>query len=214
MTTLGTKLPTSNLVMTRSIRYNQIHSDNDHVTIELDDIEPPSGVFFIESNDSWSIDASTRSWHALVWVPFAVLWNSMVWFGFYGQQIMHDNFSLVASLLGLPFVLLGLFPISGVLLSVCGHTVVKVEGNDGQIFLGVGRFGWTRKFDWSSVQQVSEYYSLSSSNNSYNRVSISLAGEQTRIQFGSLIGDERRAYVIDLLTNLLARRKTVSPRDQ
>ena len=53
-----------------------------------------------------------------------------------------------------------------------------------------------------------------SSGSNYNRVSISLAGEQTRIQFGSLIGDERRAYVIDLLTNLLARRKTVSPRDQ
>lgn len=84
---------------------------------------------------------------------------------------------------------------------------MKVDGNDGQVFLGVGRFGWTRKFDWSSVQAVSEHYSLSSSN-SDNRVSISLTGEEMRIQFGSLIGDARRAYVIDLLSNLLARRKT------
>lgn len=91
---------------------------------------------------------------------------------------------------------------------------MKVQGNDGQVFLGVGRFGWTRKFDWSSVQQVSECYTLSSSGGNYNRVSISLAGEQTRIQFGSLIGDERRAYMIDLLTNVLARRKTNSPSDQ
>jgi hypothetical protein len=179
--------------------------------IDFEEVRPPNGTAFLNTDEAWAISASTRSWQALVLVPFAILWNGMVWFGIYGQQIIHGNLSLFASILGLPFVLLGIILFSRALLTVCGQTVVKVEGNDGQVFLGVGRLGWTRKFDWKSVQAVSEYYSLSGSNG-YNRVSISLKGEQTRIQFGSLIGDERREYLIERLSMLLARRKTNSPR--
>jgi hypothetical protein len=177
--------------------------------IDFEETKPPHGTSFLGTDEAWAISASTRSWQAVVLVPFAILWNGMVWFGFYGQSIIHGNFSLLASILGLPFVLLGIILVSCALLTVCGHTIVKVAGNDGQVFLGVGRLGWTRKFDWKSVQAVSEYYSISGSHG-YNRVSILLKGDQTRIQFGSLIGDERREYVIERLSMLLARRKTNS----
>jgi hypothetical protein len=82
--------------------------EGQRVPTHVDVDSPPPGATFYGTNSDWVLTASTRSWQALTWIPFAAFWNGAVWFGLYGQQIATGNYSLLLSLVGLPFVLAGL----------------------------------------------------------------------------------------------------------
>ena len=167
--------------------------------------QPPSGVSFYDSGFEWTITASTRSPIAFFLVPFMFVWSGFSLGGIYGGQIAAGKFSLLLSLFGIPF-LLGTFLFGAIaIMAVCGKIVVSSTRNQGRIFTGVGPLGWTRKFDWGSVNAVEENETLNSSSRRTGHT-IALVG-QTRLKFGSMLSDEKRFYIVQTLRQLLASRR-------
>ena len=39
-------------------------------------------------------------------------------------------------------------------MTVCGKVVVRVQGDAGEIFTGVGPIGWRRRFSWRGVSAI------------------------------------------------------------
>jgi hypothetical protein len=138
-------------------------------------------------------------------IPFMCVWSGLSIGGIYGTQIAQGEFNAVLSLFGIPF-LLGTFLLGWlVVMSVCGRIDVAIDRNDGQIFTGVGPFGWTRHFDWDSIHTVEEDQCFGyHASGSHGRI-ISLVG-QSRVKFGSMLTDARRFYLLQALRKLLASR--------
>jgi hypothetical protein len=167
-------------------------------------LQPPSGVSFYDSGFEWTITASTRSPIAFFLVPFMFVWSGFSLGGIYGGQIAAGKFSLLLSLFGIPFLLGTLLFGSIAIMAVCGKIVISSMRNQGRIFTGVGPIGWTRTFDWGSINAIEENETF---NNSSRRTgyTIALVG-QTRLKFGSMLSDEKRFYIVQTLRKLLAKR--------
>ena len=89
-------------------------------------------------------------------VPFMCVWSGGSLGGIYGSRIARGQFNLEASLFGIPFVLGTLLFGSIAVMSLCGKAVVRVRGDEGVVFVGVGAIGWRRRFRWGEVTRVME----------------------------------------------------------
>jgi hypothetical protein len=167
--------------------------------------DPPPGAWVEETGSGWRIGASTRSPFALLLIPVMCVWSGGSLYAIYGSQIAVQEFSLRASLVGIPFVLVTLLMGSIVLMSFCGKVEVTCEGDDGWIFMGIGRFGWTRSFNWASITGIKEDSpSYRHAGDSGQVISLIGAG---RLKFGSMVTDQRRYYLIHGLRCFLAQRR-------
>ena len=170
----------------------------------VDLLDPPRGAWFENDITGWSIGATTRSPTAFFLVPFMCVWSGFSLGGIYGSQIAAGEFNLLMSLFGIPFVLGTLLFGSLAVMTVAGKVVVTVDRNLGRIFTGVGRIGWAQSFDWNTITRVEEdgigHHHAGSSG-----LVIVLIGK-TRIQFGSMLTDTRRYFVLQALRRLLASR--------
>ncbi len=167
---------------------------------------PPQGVHFEETYDGWKLVSSTRSWGALFLVPFMCVWSGASLGGIYGGQIVEGKFDLFLSLFGIPFLLGTFFLGSMALMTVCGKIVISTSYDQGKIFMGVGPFGWTRYFDWSSVAQIRKT-SIASHEHDVHPASwqVEIVGDKrTRISFA--FNEERRLYILNALRSLLNAR--------
>lgn len=173
------------------------------VSPEFDINDPPKGAWFYDDFHGWRIGASTRSPAAFFLVPFMCVWSGFSLGGIYGTQIANGEFNLGMSLFGIPFVL-GTLLFGGIaVMTVCGRIDVIVADTAGQLFTGVGPFGWTRRFDWSEVTRIEEDvlgYQYSGSNGQV----ISLVGK-TRLKFGSMMSEARRYFLVQGLRVLRQR---------
>ena len=165
----------------------------------------PPGTWFEERVDGWTLGASTQSWAAVFLVPFMCIWSGGSLGGIYGTQIFSGKFDLGLSLFGIPFVLGTLFLGSIAAMTVCGKLVVSTDGSEGRVFTGVGPMGWTRRFDWSTIQQVREGVSQTTDSGGTNR-EIALVGAGG-LKFGSELSEGRRYYLLQALRRLLVDRR-------
>lgn len=172
---------------------------------DFDIRQSPPGSWFEDTDSGWRITASTRSALAFFLVPFMCAWSGLSIGVLYGSQIAVGEFNLLLSLFGIPFALGTLLLASMVAMSICGKIVVSTDGNDGEVFAGVGPFGWTRRFDWASIHAIEEDFLGYSAVGSHHGRVISLVG-QSRLKFGSMLNDARRFYVLQVLRKLLASR--------
>jgi len=165
--------------------------------------DPPRGVWFVARPDGWTIGSTTRSPIAFFLVPFMCVWSGFSLGGIYGSQIVQGRFDPVASIFGIPFILGTLLFGSFAVMSVSGKVVITLDRSHGRVFTGVGPLGWTRAFDWKTVDRVNEEPIPSDSSNTGK--TISLVGK-TRLNFGSMLADNRRYFIVQLLRRLLATR--------
>jgi len=172
---------------------------------QVDPSRPPRGVTVEELPNSFTITATTRHPIAFFLVPFMCVWSGGSLGGFYGSQIASGEFSLLPSLIGLPFlggtILFG----SIALMSVCGKVRIRVEGDQGDIFTGVGCVGRRKRFDWSQVSTVSEQWGNVRHPTNHGGAYIALDGQQ-RVKFGVMLNDERRYFVVNVLKQFLVSR--------
>ncbi len=168
------------------------------VVFDIDD--PPPGVSYEQTPVRWRLRASTRSWAGLFLVPFVCV---------FGLSI-HDIFSsatiglgtiVMGAFVGLCTLLFALHAIMGLL----GQIVVSRSGVEGEVFMGVGTFGWKRRFDWASVTSVQD--ASPTYLNSGKGFAIALVG-QRRITFGRMLNEDRRHYVLHALRKLLHTRSS------
>jgi hypothetical protein len=97
-----------------------------------------------------------------------------------------------------PFIGIGLFMISTFLLSLAGHTEVRIRNGDGLVFTGIGPIGYRRHFDARAVKQVriSDQVSQTRNGGNVNKSFIMIeTREGKRIKFGSMLREDRRKFM-------------------
>lgn len=169
----------------------------DKESAEIDTMAPPKGAWFHEVPPcSFEVGVSTRSAAALFLVPFMCVWSGFSLGGIYGSQFMKGQFNLTMSLFGIPFVLGTLLFGSIALMTVCGKVVVRVDGENGTVFTGVGPIGWRRRLNWRGVSSVrcTESYGR---RGSVSR-QIKFEGE-TPLSFASGVKEERLNFMLAVL---------------
>lgn len=162
--------------------------------------DPPKGAWIRQGSNELIIGATTRSYMALFLVPFMIIWSGGSLGGIYGSQIMMGEFNLMMSLFGIPFLLGSILFWSIALMTVVGKVEITLDHTDGKVFTGVGKIGYTKRFELSEIQTVRE--SQSSGRRGSSTYSIALEG-QRRITFGTLLNESRRYYLLKVLQKVV-----------
>jgi len=169
------------------------------------DVEPMAGTWLREEVGATVLGASTRSPVAFFMIPFMCVWSGFSLGGIYGRQIASGTFEIGSSLFGIPFVLGTVLFGSIAAMTVCGRVQVHLAGENSRVTVGIGRLGWSRRFDWAAVTAVREanvHYRYPGSSGGGG---ILLDGPRPII-FGSGLNDERRLWLIAALRHLRASR--------
>jgi hypothetical protein len=160
---------------------------------------PPGGAWLRKTMRETVVGATTRSWIALLLVPFMVVWSGLSLGGIYWPQILKGEFDLIPSLFGIPFVLGSLVFWSLALMAIWGKVEVTI-GPRSSVFVGVGSVGWRRAIDWSSVHTIREERGTVVYPGGHGHV-IVLDGSN-RVVFGSGLNENRRYYLLNVLKQL------------
>jgi len=182
--------------------FNISESIQTNVENDFDVEASPNGAEFIKLENGFQIIASTRSKAAWFIVPFTLVWAGFSLSAIYGSQLANQSFNLQTSLFGIPFLIGSTILISISLLMLAGKVVVGANGYNGWIFTGVGKIGWTRKFNWQDFHKVEEGLTSFRINHSHKPV-IFLQGK-TRIGFGMWLNDERRYFIMNCIRKMLS----------
>jgi len=108
---------------------------------------PPRGVWECETTDGWTIGYSDRN--IFIAVFFTVL--GAAWTYFVVRGIVSRPWPAAQAVFALslcPMFILAAMWWRG------GRTEVRVRSGNGEVFAGVGRFGWTRRIDPGVVRRV------------------------------------------------------------
>lgn len=168
--------------------------------------DPVPGIKLQDRDGTWMVDASHRHPLALFLVPFTVVWAGGSLTGLYFTQLANGDFNIAQSLFGLPFISGSLVLICLTLMSLWGRTVVSVEnGTRALVFMGVGAFGWYRRFDWQGIDEVLEIHNR----NSYH---ITLRGSR-HLSLGWGLSGAKRYFLANFLRGKLGE-TSVSPVDK
>jgi hypothetical protein len=175
--------------------YADLLAENAPVSINLQ--TPPKGVWLEETSPQiFAVGTSTRSAVAFFLVPFMCVWSGFSLGGIYGTQIANLKFNLIQSLFGIPFLIGTVVLGSVALMSVCGKVEVRVDGESGVVFTGVGPIGWRRRFNWRKVTAIR--VTDCRNRRGYTSRQITLDGE-TKINFASSIKEERLDFLFAVL---------------
>ena len=158
---------------------------------------PPSGTWYEETGPrTFVVGSTTRSAIAFFLVPFMCVWSGFSLGGIYGTQFAKGHFNLGESLFGIPFILGTLLFGSIAVMSVCGKVTVRLDGDEGTIFTGVGPIGWRRRFNWRNITSIRRTEKVG------NRGSVSeqitFEGEK-RLNFAAGIKTERLDFMLAML---------------
>jgi hypothetical protein len=169
-------------------------------------LDPPSGVSFERTPNGFTLSATTRSGMAFFMVPFMTVWSAGSLGTIYGAQIVKGQFELGPSLFGIPFLIGAILFWATTLMAVIGSVRVRVEGDRGEIFVGVGGLGRRRKFDWSRARRTgSAQANVRYPGGRSQQVQLVLADGRD-ICFGSGLSPERRLFVERALEKLRLER--------
>lgn len=166
----------------------------------IDVNNPPKGAWFHDLGSEFRFGATTRSCIAFFLVPFMLVWSGGSIGGIYGSQIVNGKFDLVLSLFGIPFVLGSIFFWGIAIMSIWGRIEITIRGDDGELFTGVGSIGRRKKFKCSDISFVREELKQTQKN-SYREIVLEGA---TRINFGSMLNDERRYFIMEVMRTMVA----------
>jgi hypothetical protein len=187
---------------TRTYSFAELSQDRD--VADVDASRPPKGAWYKSQGLEFEVGAWTRSWAALFLVPFTLVWSGMSLGGIYGSQFAKGRFDLTMSLLGIPFVLGTLILVPAALMTLFGKVAVRSSGDQGAVFVGVGPFGWSRRFHWSEIRAVRSSQTQWQRNHRPLPV-IELDGPKP-IRFGTQLSRKRREFVLAVLRRMVVGR--------
>lgn len=169
----------------------------------MDMSRPPGGTWLRQMGGGFEVGATTRSAIGFFLVPFALVWSGGSIGGIYGTQIAKGALDWKLCLFGLPFLIGSLFLVPFALMCVCGKIAVRREGDQGEVFTGIGPVGWTRRFRWSAVKSVRR--SLTGWQQNHRSVPlIELELEGRSLRFGSQLSSKRREFLLRALKQVVA----------
>ena len=172
----------NDIALCRKCAYNFSFADAlaDSEIEGVDLSKPPKGIWYKRLPNGFELGSSTRSAAAFFLVPFMMVWSGFSLGGIYGTQIVKGHFNLGMSLFGIPFLLGTILFGSIAIMTVCGKFCVRAEGNDGEVFVGVGSVGYRKKFRWDRVRDIRVETKRNSDGGAYTQLLIA-AGDSIKI---------------------------------
>ena len=167
--------------------------------------QPPRGAWYKNNMQEIKLGATLRNPIAFFLVPFMLIWSGGSLGGIYGTQIAKQQFNLIQSLFGIPFLLGTLFFGSITLLLVFGKTELTLDREGGRIFTGIGILGKSKYFSWNDVSRIRENRVTNSSRKSQAQIMIEA---KQPIKFGLGLSSERHHYLFHALKKIQSQYKT------
>ena len=157
--------------------------------------EPPRGVR-VETgfNEETTIVYRRLSPLLLFLIPFTAIWSGGSMIGIYGTQIRNGKFDLAQSLFGIPFLIGTLVLLSAIAFLLFGKWVIRLDRGDGTVFVGVGPFGWTRRFSYNQTSVVSLAATKITVNNR-SQQGILVRTDEKDFLFGAVLRKDVRQFV-------------------
>jgi hypothetical protein len=207
----GNRLPTDdiNVVADTALcrRCGAAHRYSDLIHGLLFDLaNPPQGASYEAVSGGFVARASTRSAEALFLFPFLLVFAGISLGGIFGRQFEHGHFNLGQWLFPIPFIMAILSMAVNAIMSACGHVTVARNGDDGLIFQGVGRIGWTQRFCWPDLISAVEVYSSlrSRRGRSYPLIRLVFVRDgRSALSFGTLLPEEQRWFLLSVIRSQL-----------
>lgn len=187
---------------------------------------PPHGVRCETGAFETTIEASHRSWgQALALLGVALFWNGIVslfvafalfatlkkmgiglpdWFPEFkseGRPIGTGELIFLWLFLT-PFIAIGTWLATSFVSTVIGKTRVCIGQDAGSVFVGVGRLGWTRRFDPAAVRRIEIVHRDQRSGNGHHEIHLEHA-DGKKIAFGSLLKEERQHFIVSALRQFI-----------
>ena len=150
------------------------------------------------------LGATLRSPIAFFLVPFMLIWSGGSLGGIYGTQIAKQQFSLLQSLFGIPFLLGTLFFGFITLMMTFGKVELSIDRQGGRVFTGIGKIGKSKSFQWHEVTRIRENYVANSSNKQQAQIVIEA---NQPITFGLGLAPERHHYLFHALKRIQSQYK-------
>lgn len=172
---------------------------------DFDETKAPAGTWFRKDGAGWEVGASTRGYEAWVVVPVACLIAALFVVGIWTGDAQLKNW--IAN--PLRWDELAVFTCVfcaiagwGAML-VAGKVRVRLHGEEGSVFIGVGPLGRHIPFRWSEVTTI-KMEDVGSRILWDEETSFRIVFEgKTRIEFGRLLRGFRRDYVLHVLKKML-----------
>ncbi len=199
----------------------------------VDITSPPAGAWYRDDGLELRVGASCRSLGSTLGLLFiSAFWNGIVsvfvvlaisatlhhigvaqpsWFPTpkMNGSTMGVGMTLFLWLFLTPFILIGSAMIGALLTSMMGHTEVRVRGGEGKVFTGIGSIGFTKRFDATGVSEIRnedrQYRDSDGDNRTKKQIVLEITSAK-RITFGSMLRDDRRAFVASALGRVLLPR--------
>ncbi len=185
-------------------------SPSNQPAMEIDLDRLPGGVWRRETFGGFVIGATTRSAAVGCLIPFFCVWGGFSLAGIYGTQIVKGRFDLLPSLFGLPFLAGSVAMFVAIMMMLFGKVEVSVSNGEGQTFTGFGAIGLTQRFDWNGVGGVEEAVNRWYRNGQPMRAVRLLLPDRV-VNFGSILNDQRRYCLAQLLRRELSLRGAAKP---
>ena len=168
------------------------------------------GFIFDQTPTGFILRFATRSQERFLLVPFAFLWTGGWLALFYGTQVMAIQFNLIASFLGLPFIIAGAFYCFHTLRMVIGHVTIIVEGEKGLILEGIGGLCWRTTFHWPSISQIYKSRTWRDRNNITHSLVVLVEGSKHIAFGGHPVSEPTRQFIVAILRMMRANRRNIT----
>jgi hypothetical protein len=156
---------------------------------------PPRHVRVEKSfNDETTITFRRLSPSLLFLIPFTAIWSGVTLWGSFAQQIRNGQFDLVQTLNGLPFIAGTVIMLGYIACVAFGKWVVKLNQGKGEVFVGVGRFGWKRHFSYQNTSVVC-FVATGTKHWGKRQNGILVRTRENDFVFGTLIKDDVRRFI-------------------
>lgn len=174
--------------------------------IDLD--RPPRGTWLENRADRFVAGATIRTGAGLgCAVPILMVFGMLFLLPTI-IMIREGGFLPYGVIVGIPLGLLGLALLWMAALQIAGVVVLSVRGTEGEVFQGVGPFGFRTRFDWWSVSGVYETYQHESRN---PRRVLQLVGPKMSLNFGDSLTPDRQNFLVQAIRAELTHRPLKPP---
>ena len=128
-------------------------------------------------------------------VPFAALWGGgSVGMIYLRPLLQGKGIPVQEALFGLPFLIGTLVLLGVIAFLIAGRWVIRCEDREGSVFLGVGTWGWTRRFPLEKGGTVTlEYRGASVNNRPVPAVVVRCGGKE--VAFGAFLKDDAKRWL-------------------
>ncbi len=127
-------------------------------------------------------------------IPFTAFWSGMSMWGIYGTQLASGHFDLGKSLFGLPFLIGTVILVSVILFLLLGKWQIRLHRGEGEVFLGIGPLGWTRRFTYNRETRIALRNSSVRSNNTPLQAIVVQNGDD-EFMFGATLTQEAKQFI-------------------